>query len=77
LNERVPVNDNGKRKKITIFEAIAKQAVCKAAGGDQRALRLFYDIWFRLHPESKQEPSAFELMRSIAADVKRAEEEEA
>ena len=69
LNERVSVNDNGKRKKITMFEAIAKQAVRKAAGGDQRALRLVIDMWFRLHPEGKQEPSALELMRSFAAEA--------
>jgi hypothetical protein len=75
LNERVPVNDNGKRKKITMFEAIAKRAVHKAAAGDQRALRLVIDLWFRLHPEGKQEPSAFELMRSLAHDAQRAIEE--
>ena len=69
LNERVPVNDNGKRKKITMFEAIAKQAVRKAAGGDQRALRLVIDMWFRLHPDGKQEPSALELMRSLADEA--------
>ena len=69
LNERVSVNDNGKRKKITMFEAIARQAVRKAAGGDQRALRLVIDMWFRLHPDGKQEPSALELMRSLADEA--------
>jgi hypothetical protein len=69
LNERVPVNDNGKRKKITMFEAITKQAVGKAAGGDHRALRLVFDMWFRLHPDGKQEPSALELMRSLADEA--------
>jgi Family of unknown function (DUF5681) len=69
LNERVSVNDNGKRKKITMSEAIVKQAVRKAAGGDQRALRLVFDMWFRLHPEGKQEPSALELMRSLADEA--------
>ena len=69
LNERVPVNDNGKRKKITMFEAITKQAVRKAAGGDHRALRLVFDMWFRLHPDGKQEPSALELMRSLADEA--------
>ena len=77
LNERVPVNDNGKRKKITMFQAITKQLVRKAVGGDQRALRLFFDMWFRLHPDGKQEPSAFELMRSLAAECIKAEAREA
>ena len=40
-------------------------------------MRLVFDMWFRLHPDGTQEPSAFELMREIAADVIRAEEEEA
>lgn len=69
LNERVSVNDNGKRKKITMFEAITKQAVRKAAGGDHRALRLVFDMWFRLHPDGKQEPNALELMRSLAREA--------
>ena len=69
LNESVPVNENGKRKKITMFEAITNQAVRKAAGGDHRALRLVFDMWFRLHPDGKQEPSAFELMRSLADEA--------
>jgi hypothetical protein len=69
LNERVPVNDNGKRKKITMVEAITKQVVRKAAGGDHRALRLVLDMWFRLHPDGKQEPSALELMRSLADEA--------
>jgi Family of unknown function (DUF5681) len=77
LNERVPVNDNGKRKKITMFQAITKQLVRKAAGGDHRTLRLVFDMWFRLHPDGKQEPSAFELMRSLAAECIKAEAREA
>jgi hypothetical protein len=76
LNERVPVNDNGKHKKIKMFEAIVKQAVRKAAGGDQRALRLVIDLWFRLHPEGKQEPSALDVMRSLAAAARHAIEKE-
>ncbi len=64
----MPVNDNGKRKKI-MFEAITKQAVRKVAGGDQRALRLVFDMWLRLHPDGKQEPSALELMRSLADEA--------
>jgi len=50
--------------------------VRKAAGGDHRTLRLVFDMWFRLHPDGKQEPSAFELMRSLAAETARAIEKE-
>jgi hypothetical protein len=76
LNERVPVNDHGKRKKITISEAIAKQTMRKAAGGDQRATRLVFDMWFRWHPKGKQEPSALELMRQLGAATADAKEKE-
>ena len=79
LSERVPVNDNGRRKKIPTSEAIAKQATRKAAGGDLRALRLVVDLWFRLHPKGKQELYGIELMRKLgaaAADCREKEEAE-
>jgi hypothetical protein len=40
LNERVVVTDNGKRKTITKQEAVFKQLVNRAAGGDHRAAQL-------------------------------------
>ena len=79
LSERVPVNDNGRRKKIPMSEAIAKQATRKAAGGDLGALRLVVDLWFRLHPKGKQELYGIELMRKLgaaAADCREKEEAE-
>jgi hypothetical protein len=66
MNERVAVIENGKRKKITICEAILKRAQHQAAAGDHRASKFVIDTWFRIHPEGKQEPSALELMRSLA-----------
>jgi hypothetical protein len=51
--------------------------VRKAAGDDQRALRLFFDMWLRLHPDGKQEPSPLELMRSFAAQCIKIEAQEA
>jgi hypothetical protein len=76
LSERVPVNDNGRRKKIPISELIAKQAVRKAASGDLRALRLVVDLWLRLHPEGKQELNGIELMRKLGAAAADAIEKE-
>jgi hypothetical protein len=38
LNSRVPVTENGKRKRITKRKAIAKQLVNKAATGDPKAI---------------------------------------
>jgi len=69
-NERVSVNENGKRKTLTILERIMKQLGRKAAGGDQRAQRLYMDLHFRLHPEGKQGYGDIELMRELAAESK-------
>lgn len=38
LHERVVINENGRRKTVTKFEAALKQLVNKAASGDLRAL---------------------------------------
>jgi replication-associated recombination protein RarA len=38
LHEKVIINENGRRKKITKLEAAVKQLVNKAASGDLRAL---------------------------------------
>ena len=39
LREKVAINENGRRKKVTKLEAALKQLVNKAAAGDLRALR--------------------------------------
>jgi hypothetical protein len=39
LHEKVVINENGRRKKITKLEAAVKQLVNKAASGDLRALQ--------------------------------------
>ena len=39
LNEKVTVNENGRRTTITKFEAAVKQLVNKAASGDHRAIQ--------------------------------------
>ncbi len=40
LNSKIPITENGNRKQITKREAIAKQLVNKAAGGDPKAMPL-------------------------------------
>jgi len=75
-SERVPVTENGKRKTVTILELIMKQVARKAAGGDQRAQRHFMDLYFRLHPEGKQELYGIELMRELGAAAADAIEKE-
>jgi hypothetical protein len=46
-----------------------KQVAHKAAGGDQRSLRHFTDLYFRLHSEGKQELYGIELMRKLGAEA--------
>jgi hypothetical protein len=75
-SERVSVTENGTRKTITIMEVIMKQVTRKAAGGDQRAQRLYMDLYFRLHPEGKQELYGIELMRELGAEAADAIEKE-
>src|ERR1700733_8304499 len=38
LNSRIPITENGERKRITKREAVAKQVVNKAAAGDPKAI---------------------------------------
>jgi Family of unknown function (DUF5681) len=38
LNTRIPITEDGRRKKITKRKAVAKQLVNKAATGDQKAI---------------------------------------
>jgi hypothetical protein len=75
-SERVPVTENGKRKTITILEVIMKRVAHEAAAGDQRAQRHFMDLYFRLHPEGKQELYGIELMRELGAAAADAIEKE-
>jgi Family of unknown function (DUF5681) len=40
LSERVAVNDNGRRRRVTKLEAAVKQLVNRAASGEARATQL-------------------------------------
>lgn len=44
LNARVPVSENGKRKTITMRKAISKQTVRKAASGNERFIKLLFEL---------------------------------
>lgn len=44
LSERVTVNENGRRKRITKLEAALKQLVNRAAGGDLRSTQLLITL---------------------------------
>lgn len=44
LYARVPVSENGKRKTITMRKAISKQTVRKAASGNERFIKLVFEL---------------------------------
>ena len=44
LKQRVVINEGGRRKTVTKLEAVTKQTVNKAAGGDARAQNLLYTL---------------------------------
>jgi hypothetical protein len=76
LAEKVAILENGRRRKITKRCAMIKQLANKAASGDLRASRQLIDLEFRLNPEGVRQQSGIELMRSIAADTRKALEDE-
>jgi len=56
LREKVVINENGQRKKVTKLEAALKQLVNKAASGDLRAINQLSDL--ARESEAKQNLSA-------------------
>ena len=61
LNRKVAVNEEGRRKRITKREAIAKQLVNKAAAGDPKAIPVLMREVFRKRaiPAATQGHEAF------------------
>jgi hypothetical protein len=49
LNEKVTINENGCKRKITKWEALAKQMANKAASGDLKSIKLLLQIVDRIH----------------------------
>ena len=44
LSERVPINENGVRRTISMRDAITKQTVHKAAKGNDRFIKLIFEL---------------------------------
>jgi uncharacterized protein DUF5681 len=72
LAEKVPIVENGRRRKITKRSAMIKQLVNKAASGDLRASRQLTDLEFRLNTEGVRQQSGIELFRSFAQEARKA-----
>ncbi|MGA8215725.1 MAG: DUF5681 domain-containing protein [Candidatus Sulfotelmatobacter sp.] len=65
LREKVVVNENGRRKTMTKFEAAIKQFVNKAASGDLRALQLLLSLSREAETrESQPKPNSLALSES-------------
>jgi len=82
LGVRIPINENGQRKKVTKREAIAKQLVNKAASGDPRTLLIaLNEIRQREAQKASapttpdQNPKDQRVMESIIARIKGASEQ--
>jgi Family of unknown function (DUF5681) len=45
INEKVVVNENGRRRKLSKFDVAVQQAINKAAGGDFRGIRMFLELY--------------------------------
>ena len=78
LSERVTINEQGKRRQIAKREAIAKQLVNKAAGGDVAAIKLLSQLLAASHADrgtNDAPPTPVELRESdqsvIAAIMRR------
>ena len=69
LRERVVINENGQRKKVTKLEAALKQLVNKSATGDLRALRqlveLARDAEAKQNTSGTQSPGIGELDQEV------------
>jgi hypothetical protein len=60
MNERVTINENGQRRRITKQEAAVKQLANKAASGDKRAIQdmlRFQTMLFPDAPMTSSEPA--------------------
>lgn len=57
LNARVPITENGKRKNVTMRKAISKQTVRKAAAGEERFIKLVFELDERRSVREASAPS--------------------
>jgi hypothetical protein len=68
LNEPVVVAENGRRRKITMRQAIIKQLVKRSATADLRAMKILLDMVRDL--ERQTEPASSETAEFSEADEK-------
>ena len=57
FNEKVPVTEGGKRRRITKLEAAAKQIANKSASGDPRSAKLGLELAQKAEERQRQAPA--------------------
>jgi hypothetical protein len=43
--EKITVNDNGRRRKLSKFEVVVRRAIDKAMTGDPRSMKLIFELY--------------------------------
>jgi hypothetical protein len=61
LSEKVPVNENGRRRRVTKLQATATQVANRGAQGDPRAIKLAMDLAQKAEERMARHPSTQEL----------------
>ena len=69
LNETVTINENGRRRKISKREALAKQIVNRAAQGDAKTIQIFLRLMGQIDRARELRPPPTEYIR-VGADAK-------
>src|SRR5579871_1373041 len=73
LREKVVINENGVRRRVTKLEAAIKQLVNKSASGDQRSIRLLLELArdseATEHGVGEQAPTASAIDQEIINDI--------
>jgi hypothetical protein len=69
LREKVVINENGKRKKVTKMEASSKQLVNQAASGKMQALRLVFELTPAVEERLKRPQTESPLSSAVDQEV--------
>jgi len=72
LREKIAVNENGQRRKVTKLHVIVKQLVTRALRGDHRAIQLLLGLLPSLGLESTEGKEPGGLSPEGAAAIRRA-----
>ena len=66
LNETVTITENGRRRKISKREALAKQVINRAVQGDPRAIQMLFRLMSQLDRQQELDPPPQIVLRSGA-----------